>query len=51
VPLIFGISRAQFDLEENNPLEMTHLFNQLGLRDRLPLNTLHLRYHPDIGYL
>lgn len=26
-------------------------YNQLGLRAKLPVNTRHLRYHPDIGYL
>jgi succinoglycan biosynthesis protein ExoO len=26
-------------------------FNQFGVRDRLPLNTLHKSYHPDVGYL
>ncbi len=30
---------------------MFRMFNQLRLRDRMPTNTRHRRYHPDIGYL
>ena len=31
--------------------DVVRVYNQLGLRGRLPLNTRHLRYHPDLGYV
>lgn len=59
VPLLFG---TYYDMAESMIKEAgeTHsaqqsfvrrVFDQLGIRTRLPLNTRHLRYHPDIGYL
>lgn len=30
---------------------VTRVFDQLGARGRLPMNTRHLRYHPDVGYV
>lgn len=59
VPLVFGI---YYDLPNSLIKEATQrgnevvgrvhrMFNQLEIRDRMPHNTRHLRYHPDIGYL
>lgn len=59
VPLVLGIYH---DLPESMHKQLgPHLdglrsrfhriYNQLGAREHLPMNTLHLRYHPDIGYL
>ena len=44
-------------VSQESEIQRTHMsylrrvYNQLGLRRRQPMNTLHLRYHPDIGYL
>jgi glycosyltransferase involved in cell wall biosynthesis len=57
-PLVFGLyhdlpnsmikcSPNEFDQAAN----FRRIFNQLRVRDRLPLNTRHIRYHPDVGYL
>jgi hypothetical protein len=27
------------------------VYNQVGIRARLPVRSRHLRYHPDVGYL
>jgi hypothetical protein len=37
--------------EFDQAVHFRRVFNQLGARDRLPLNTRHLRYHPDVGHL
>lgn len=59
VPLVFGL---YYELPESlvttalrqpdtwHP-RVTRMYDQLGGRATLPLNTRHLRYHPDIGYL
>lgn len=58
VPLVFGfyydlpgslvkVAKAKADQGEL----IQRIFDQLGIRDDLPLNTRHSRYHPDIGYL
>jgi glycosyltransferase involved in cell wall biosynthesis len=59
VPLVFGyyydlphsvVKTAQIDgPAENNRVRRT--FDQLGIRDRISLNTELLRYHPDIGWI
>jgi len=59
VPLVFGFyhdlpgsmikETARTEAEQN--AHVTRVFDQLGLRRRLPLNTRHLRYHPDVGYI
>jgi len=59
VPTVFGIyhvlagSMIQEAAGEHETQKgyIRRVFNQLGLREHLPLNTRHLRYHPDIGYL
>lgn len=59
VPLVFGLYhdmpgsmiKESLQTEAAQSSHLRRVFNQLGLRDRLPLNTRHLRYHPDIGYL
>jgi len=59
VPAVFGIyhvlagSMIQEAASEHETQKgyIRRVFNQLGLREHLPLNTRHLRYHPDIGYL
>jgi len=59
VPAVFGIYHALAGSmiqeaavgHEAQKGYMRRVFDQLGLRDRLPLTTRHLRYHPDIGYL
>jgi succinoglycan biosynthesis protein ExoO len=59
VPLVMGIyhdlptsmikeSRGR---EAEQSARCRRIFNQLGVRDRIPMNTRHLRYHPDVGYL
>jgi glycosyltransferase involved in cell wall biosynthesis len=59
VPVVFGIYRELSqsvarellpDFEKNRN-QLRRMYNQLDYRDQLPLNTKHLRYHPDIGYL
>lgn len=42
---------AQSAVHERQHAWIGRVYNQLGLRKRQPLNTRHLRYHPDIGYL
>lgn len=59
VPMLFGIyysldgsmiQEASIGYNDQQNY-VRRVYNQLGLRKRLPLNTRHLRYHPDIGYL
>jgi glycosyltransferase involved in cell wall biosynthesis len=59
VPLVFGfyndlpgsmIKESARD-EAAQKAYVTRVYDQLGVRSRLPLNTRHLRYHPDVGYL
>ena len=40
-------------IEVIHPATLAQLahFHELGLRERVPLNTRHLRFHPDVGYL
>jgi glycosyltransferase involved in cell wall biosynthesis len=42
---------GQSALHERQQKWLRRVYNQLGIRKRQPLNTRHLRYHPDIGYL
>lgn len=58
VPMVFGyyhdLPNSMIKHVAHGPESVTHfrrVFNQLGARTRLPLNTRHLRYHPDVGYL
>ncbi len=57
VPVLFGryyrygMSRLQFDLQDDEKI-IYRLYNQFpNVRRQAPLNTLHLRYHPELGYL
>jgi glycosyltransferase involved in cell wall biosynthesis len=58
VPLVFGVyhelGRSMIDeLRHTQAAQTEHLgrvFNQLGVRPAMPLNTLHQRFHPDLGY-
>ncbi|MHB1562138.1 MAG: glycosyltransferase family 2 protein [Isosphaeraceae bacterium] len=38
-------------IQEKTALRMRRIFNQTRIRELLPLNTLHLRYHPALGYI
>jgi glycosyltransferase involved in cell wall biosynthesis len=58
VPIVLGfyhdlphsmIKGARSEVEEG--ARCRRIFDQLGLRDQMPINTRHLRYHPDVGYL
>lgn len=61
VPLVMGIyydvpnsmtkDADQSALHQKQHAYIRRSFNQLGIRQRQLLNTRHLRYHPDIGYL
>ena len=61
VPVVFGIyyempeSRIKEARTEARLLErqayIERVFDQLGIRRDQPLRTLHLRYHPDVGYI
>jgi glycosyltransferase involved in cell wall biosynthesis len=59
VPLVFGfyhdlpgsMIKQSADSEAAQNRYVTRVFDQLGARGRLPLNTRHLRYHPDVGYI
>ena len=59
VPLVFGVYHelpgSMIDEgRHEHGAQREHLrrvFDQLGVRARMPLNTRHLRYHPDVGYL
>lgn len=59
VPLIFGIyyvieGSMNQEAKESHSRQQAYIrrvFNQLGIREHLALNTRHLRYHPDIGYI
>jgi glycosyltransferase involved in cell wall biosynthesis len=58
VPLVLGFyhdlpnSMIKQSRPEGEQKEyVARVYDQLGLRGRMPLNTRHLRYHPDIGYL
>ena len=59
MPLVFGyyhdlpgsMIKQSADSEAAQNRYVTRVFDQLGARARLPLNTRHLRYHPDVGYL
>jgi len=59
VPMVFGIyheltaSMIQ-EANDTHPAQKAHVrraFDQLGIRRHLPMNTRHLRYHPDLGVL
>jgi glycosyltransferase involved in cell wall biosynthesis len=64
VPLVLGIyhmlpnsmneeTRKRHEAAQANDPELrmcARVFNQLGTRESLPLNTEQLRYHPDVGY-
>ena len=58
VPVVMGIyyqlpgSMVQENLERNrDELALIHrTYDQVGIRQRMPVNTRHLRYHPDVGY-
>jgi hypothetical protein len=59
VPMVMGLyhdlPNSMIKQMSNTEAEQTayvaRVYDQLGLRGRMPLNTQHLRYHPDIGYL
>jgi glycosyltransferase involved in cell wall biosynthesis len=59
VPLVMGVYHdlpiSMIKEASGNYIDQTarcrRVFDQLGLRDRMPLNTRHLRFHPDVGYL
>ena len=58
VPLVLGFYHdlpnsmiKQARPEGEQKVFVTRVYDQLGLRGRMPLRTRHLRYHPDIGYL
>jgi glycosyltransferase involved in cell wall biosynthesis len=59
VPLVFGVYHelpgSMIDEgRHEHGAQREHLrrtYDQLGVRARMPLNTRHLRYHPDVGYL
>jgi succinoglycan biosynthesis protein ExoO len=59
VPLVFGLYHAMpgsmiEEANDSHPAQKAHVrraYDQLGVRQRLPMNTRHLRYHPDLGYL
>jgi succinoglycan biosynthesis protein ExoO len=58
VPIVIGIYHDlpnSMIKESRNEAEHTarfrRVFNQMGLRDRMRLNTRRLRFHPDVGYL
>ena len=59
VPLVFGVyhelpgsmideGRADHAAQQKH---LRRVYDQLGVRPRMPLNTRHLRYHPEVGYL
>jgi hypothetical protein len=58
VPMVFGfyhdtpgsMIKQSRQTEAEQKAHLRRVYNQLGLRGRLPLNTRHLRYHPDLGY-
>lgn len=59
VPLVFGTYHAMQGsmIEEANDTHsaqkahVRRVFDQLRVRHRLAMNTRHLRYHPDLGYI
>jgi hypothetical protein len=59
VPLVFGIYYELSDsmiqeANDSHPAQKAHVrraFDQLRIRANLPMNTRHLRYHPDLGYI
>ena len=59
VPLVFGfyhdlpgsMIKQSARSEDDQKAHVRRVFDQLGARAKLPLNTRHLRYHPDVGYL
>jgi glycosyltransferase involved in cell wall biosynthesis len=58
VPLVLGFyhdlpgSMIKHSADEaSQQAHLKRVYDQLGGRRRLPLNTRHLRYHPDVGYL
>ncbi len=61
VPLIMGLyydvansitkETADGALHQQQYAFLTRVYNQIGIRHNLPLNTRYLRYHPDVGYL
>jgi glycosyltransferase involved in cell wall biosynthesis len=59
VPMVFGfyhdvpgsMIKQSANTEEDQKAHVARVFDQLGARAKLPLNTRHLRYHPDVGYL
>ncbi len=57
VPVVFGYyyrlpsSMIQKEQPAGVVERIERIFNQVGMRDHLPLQSLHLRYHPATGYL
>ena len=61
VPALFGIyydlpeSRVKAVKSDQHQKDrqqyLERVFDQLGVRQHMPLNTQHLRYHPDVGYI
>ena len=59
MPLVFGfyhdlpgsMIKQSAATEDDQKAHVKRVFDQLGARTKLPLNTRHLRYHPDVGYL
>ena len=37
--------------QANAESRLLRIFNQARVRDFLPMNTNHLRYHPELGYI
>lgn len=59
VPLVLGVYhdlpssmiKETLASEAEQTARFRRVYDQLGVRDRVALNTRHLRYHPDVGYL
>lgn len=59
VPLVFGVYHELpgsmiDDLRQAHGPQRDHVrrvFDQLGVRDRMPMVTRHARHHPDVGYI
>lgn len=59
VPLVFGVYHELSDsmiqeANDSHPAQKAYVrraFDQLRIRASLPMNTRHLRYHPDLGYI
>ena len=59
VPLVFGVyhelpgsmideGRHEHGAQREH---LRRMYDQLGVRPRMPMNTRHLRYHPEVGYI